>query len=59
MYRDEKASLIVLIGYTRIIFSTILGFLFLDEKFGFVALFGILIIIITSFFVQKPQQKKD
>ncbi len=58
-YRDEKASLIVLIGYTRIIFSTILGFLFLDEKFGFVALFGILIIIITSFFVQKPQQKKD
>ena len=31
-YRDEKASSIILIGYTRIIFSTILGFLFLEEK---------------------------
>ena len=58
-YRDEKASLIILIGYTRIIFSTILGFLFLEEKISFIALFGIFIIILTTFFVQKPQLKKN
>ena len=58
-YRDEKASLIVLIGYTRIIFSTILGLLFLEEKISFLALFGILVIILTTFFVQKPQLKKS
>ena len=58
-YRDEKASSIILIGYTRIIFSTILGFLFLEEKISFEALFGILIIILTTFFVQKPQLKKN
>lgn len=57
-YRDEKASSIILIGYTRIIFSTILGFLFLEEKISFLALFGILVIILTTFFVQKPQVKK-
>ena len=57
-YRDEKASLIILIGYTRIIFSTILGFLFLEEKISFLALFGILVIILTTFFVQKPKLKK-
>ena len=58
-YRDEKASSIILIGYTRIIFSTILGFLFLEEKISFIALFGIFIIILTTFFVQKPQLKKS
>tara|TARA_B100000035_G_scaffold142213_1_gene121017 strand:- start:659 stop:1510 length:852 start_codon:yes stop_codon:yes gene_type:complete len=58
-YRDEKASSIILIGYTRIIFSTILGFLFLEEKISFIALFGIFIIILTTFFVQKPQLKKN
>ena len=58
-YRDEKASSIILIGYTRIIFSTILGFLFLEEKISFEAIFGILIIIITTFFVQKPYHKKN
>ena len=58
-YRDEKASSIILIGYTRIIFSTILGFLFLEEKISFIALFGIFIIILTTFFFQKPQLKKN
>ena len=58
-YRDEKASSIILIGYTRIIFSTILGFLFLEEKISFIALFGIFIIILTTFFVQKLQLKKN
>ena len=58
-YRDEKAISIILVGYTRIIFSTILGFLFLEEKISFVAMFGILIIILTTFFVQKPQLKKN
>ena len=58
-YRNEKAISIILVGYTRIIFSTILGFLFLEEKISFVAMFGILIIILTTFFVQKPQLKKN
>ncbi len=58
-YRDEKTSSIILVGYTRIIFSTILGFLFLEEKISFIALFGIFIIILTTFFVQKPQLKKN
>ena len=58
-YRDEKAISIILVGYTRIIFSTILGFLFLEEKISFISLFGILIIILTTFFVQKPQLKKN
>ena len=58
-YRDEKAISIILVGYTRIIFSTILGFLFLEEKISFVAMFGILIIILTTFFVQKPKLKKN
>tara|TARA_B100000963_G_scaffold329603_1_gene319121 strand:- start:135 stop:989 length:855 start_codon:yes stop_codon:yes gene_type:complete len=57
-YRNEKASSIILIGYTRIIFSTILGFLFLEEKISFLAMFGILIIIVTTFFVQKPHTHK-
>ena len=58
-YRDENAISIILVGYTRIIFSTILGFLFLEEKISFVAMFGILIIILTTFFVQKPKLKKN
>ena len=58
-YRDEKASSIILISYTRIIFSTILGFLFLEEKISFTAIFGIFIIIITTFFVQNPYHKKN
>ena len=58
-YRDEKASSVILISYTRIIFSTALGFLFFNEKVSFTALSGILIIIVTTFFVQKLQFKKN
>ena len=58
-YRDEKASSVILVSYTRIIFSTALGFLFFNEKVSFIALFGILIIIVTTFFVQKLKLKKD
>ena len=58
-YRDEKASSVILVSYTRIIFSTALGFLFFNEKVSFIALFGILIIIVTTFFIQKLQFKKN
>ena len=58
-YRDEKASLVILVSYTRIIFSTALGFFFFNEKVSFTALTGILIIIVTTFFVQKLQFKKN
>ena len=57
-YRNEKASSVILVSYTRIIFSTALGFFFFNEKVSFTALSGILIIIVTTFFVQKPQAKK-
>ena len=58
-YRNEKASSVILISYTRIIFSTALGFFFFNEKVSFTALSGILIIIVTTFFVQKLQFKKN
>jgi len=58
-YRDEKASSVILVSYTRIIFSTALGFFFFNEKVSFTALSGILIIIVTTFFVQKLQFKKN
>jgi len=58
-YRNEKASSVILVSYTRIIFSTALGFLFFNEKVSFTALSGILIIIVTTFFVQKLQFKKN
>ena len=58
-YRDEKASSVILISYTRIIFSTALGFFFFNEKVSFTALSGILIIIVTTFFIQKLQFKKN
>ena len=58
-YRDEKASSVILVSYTRIIFSTALGFFFFNEKVSLIALSGILIIIVTTFFVQKLQFKKN
>ena len=58
-YRNEKASSVILVSYTRIIFSTALGFFFFNEKVSFTALSGILIIIVTTFFVQKLQFKKN
>ena len=58
-YRDEKASSVILVSYTRIIFSTALGFFFFYEKVSFTALTGILIIIVTTFFIQKLQFRRS
>jgi drug/metabolite transporter (DMT)-like permease len=58
-YRDEKASSVILVSYTRIIFSTALGFFFFNEKVSFTALTGILIIIVTTFFIQKLQFRRS
>ena len=58
-YRDEKAGLIIITSYSRIIFSTILGFLFLEEKISNISLIGIMIIIGTTFFVKQGSLKKD
>ena len=58
-YRNEKASSVILVSYTRIIFSTALGFFFFNEKVSFTTLSGILIIIVTTFFVKKLQFKKN
>ena len=57
-YRNEKANIIIVVSYSRIIFSTVLGFLILDEKINLVSLLGIMIIIFTTFFVKKYSVKQ-
>ncbi len=52
-YKNYKTNNIVILSYTRIIFSSIFGFLFFDEQIGVLALLGILIVILTTFNVQK------
>ena len=58
-YRNEKANIIIVVSYSRIIFSTVLGFLILDEKIDLVSLLGIMIIIFTTFFVKKYSVNKN
>ena len=52
-YKNFKTNNIVILSYTRIIFSSILGFLFFDEKIGMFGLLGILLVILTTFKIQK------
>ena len=52
-YKDFRTNNIVILSYTRIIFSSILGFLFFDEKLGIFGLLGILLVIFTTFKIQK------
>ena len=52
-YKNYKTNHIVILSYTRIIFSSIFGFLFFDEKIGILGILGIVIVILTTFNIQK------
>ena len=50
-YKDTQANVIVLFGYSRILFSFILGFLFLDEQVGLNFFIGLILILLSTGFV--------
>ncbi len=52
-YKNSESKDVVILSYTRIIFSAIFGFLFFNEQINLTNLLGILVIIITSFIIQK------
>ena len=56
-YKNNKANIIVIASYSRIIFSTFLGFIFLNEDLMLLTLLGILVVIISTFFVQNDSKK--
>ncbi len=52
-YRYGKTNSVIILGYSRIVFSTLLGFFFLGEKISIITIFGILVIALTTYFVKK------
>ena len=52
-YKNSETKNVVILSYTRIIFSAIFGFLFFNEQISLINLLGILVIVITSFIIQK------
>ena len=55
-YKYAKTNRVVILSYSRIIFSTLLGFLFIGEKISMTTVLGILIIVITTYFVKKKSR---
>lgn len=55
-YKNEETGKVITLSYSRIIFACILGFLFLGEKISFLTICGILIIIFTTFLMQKKKK---
>ena len=56
-YRFGKTSIIVLLGYSRIIFSFVLGFVFLSEELNSQFFFVFLFILFSSFLSSKEYKK--
>ncbi len=52
-YKDFETKNVVILSYSRIIFSAAFGFLFLEEQISPANLLGIFVVIVSSFFVQK------
>ncbi len=52
-YKNSQTNNIVILSYSRIIFSAIFGFIFFEEQITSINLIGILVVIISSFMVQK------
>ena len=52
-YKNDLTQKVVILGYSRIIFSTILGVIILDDQISWTNLLGISIVILTTFLVQK------
>ena len=58
-YKYGKANTVVILSYSRIVFSTLLGFFFLSEKVSFITMIGILLIVLTTYFVKKKIKDKE
>tara|TARA_B100000900_G_C20570800_1_gene713134 strand:- start:959 stop:1798 length:840 start_codon:yes stop_codon:yes gene_type:complete len=52
-YKENETKNVVILSYTRIIFSVIFGFFIFDEQINFINIVGIFIVIFTSFLVKK------
>ena len=50
-YKDTQANVIVLFGYSRILFSFVLGFFFLNEQLGLNFFLGFILILLSTGFV--------
>ena len=56
-YKQENASRIILMSYSRIIFASIFGYSFLNETLSFNDLLGFFIIVITTMIVSRKSKK--
>ena len=52
-YKDSSTNKVMILSYSRIIFSTALGFFFFNENLSFSNILGVIIIILTSFLIKK------
>ena len=56
-YKSGEVNIIVLLGYSRIIFSFSLGFLFLNEDLNIEFVFGVLFVLFSSFLSSRQYKK--
>ena len=54
-YRYGQTNKIAILSYTRIIFATFFGFIFLDENLKYLAILGIIIIAMTTYFIKAKE----
>lgn len=52
-YKGKPTNKVMILSYSRIIFSTALGFFLLNESLSILNILGIIIIILTSFMITK------
>ncbi len=52
-YKNFETKNVVILSYSRIIFSTMFGFMFFNEQIDIMSLLGILVVCLTSFLIQK------
>ena len=56
-YKYGKTNKIAILSYTRIIFATFFGFIFLGENVKALAILGIIIIAMTTYFIKAKAEK--
>ena len=54
-YKDNPTHKVMILSYSRIIFSTALGFFLLNESLSILNILGIIIIVLTSFVLTKKK----
>ena len=52
-YKGKPTNKVMILSYSRIIFSTALGFFLMNENLSFSNILGVIIIILTSFLIKK------